>query len=329
MRRASTGVPRDDRRKASPGRDHGRSRRHRPGDRGARAAVPGGARRVPQLPHRRRAGAGAGADGVRAEREAEPHRRAGSAGRPATASSTCCNMECADPAVLRMGEVQALGGQAAYAAIRASIDLAMAGRIDGIATTPINKESLQAAKIPFIGHTEMFAEHTGAREEMTMFTISGLKIFFLTRHVSLIEACRADHPGPRREGHRQEREGAAPVGHRPAASGGRRAEPAWRRGRLVRPRGDRGDQAGDRRGARAGHAGQRAGAGGQRVPHGAHRPLRRRAVAVPRPGAHRGEDDGFREDRERDAGSADPAHLAWITARRSTSPAPARRARSA
>jgi 4-hydroxythreonine-4-phosphate dehydrogenase len=100
------------------------------------------------------------------------------------------HQDTADPGVLQIGKVQALGGEAAYAAIRTSIELAMAGRIDGVATTPINKESLKAAKIPFIGHTEMFAEHTGAREEMTMFTISGLKIFFLTRHVSLIEACR-------------------------------------------------------------------------------------------------------------------------------------------
>ena len=95
----------------------------------------------------------------------------------------------ADPAVLRMGQVQPLGGEAAYAAIRASIDLAMSGRVAGVVTAPINKESLQAAKIPFIGHTEMFAEHTGATEEMTMFTISGLKIFFLTRHMSLAQAC--------------------------------------------------------------------------------------------------------------------------------------------
>jgi 4-phospho-D-threonate 3-dehydrogenase / 4-phospho-D-erythronate 3-dehydrogenase len=100
------------------------------------------------------------------------------------------HQQTADPDVLQVGKVQALGGEAAYAAIRASIELAMAGRVAGVATTPINKESLKAAKIPFIGHTEMFAEHTGAREEMTMFTISGLKIFFLTRHVSLMEACR-------------------------------------------------------------------------------------------------------------------------------------------
>ncbi len=99
------------------------------------------------------------------------------------------HQETTDPAVLRMGEVQPLGGQAAFAAIKTSIELAMAGRIQGVVTAPINKESLKAAKIPFIGHTEMFAEYTGAREEMTMFTISGLKIFFLTRHVSLAQAC--------------------------------------------------------------------------------------------------------------------------------------------
>src|SRR3984957_15527330 len=100
------------------------------------------------------------------------------------------HQQTADPAALQMGKVQALGGEAAYAAIRTSIELAMAGRVAGVATTPINKESLKAAKIPFIGHTEMFADQTGAREEMTMFTISGLKIFFLTRHLSLVEACK-------------------------------------------------------------------------------------------------------------------------------------------
>ena len=40
---------------------------------------------------------------------------------------------------------------------------------------------------------------------MTMFTISGLKIFFLTRHVSLVEACRQITERARGEGHRQKR----------------------------------------------------------------------------------------------------------------------------
>src|SRR5487761_2447054 len=49
------------------------------------------------------------------------------------------HQETADPAVLRMGAVQPLGGEAAYAAIRASIDLSMAGRVAGVVTAPINK----------------------------------------------------------------------------------------------------------------------------------------------------------------------------------------------
>src|ERR1700686_5465895 len=54
------------------------------------------------------------------------------------------HQDSADPSVLRMGEVQPLGGEAAFAAIRASIDLVMGGRVDGVVTAPINKESLQA-----------------------------------------------------------------------------------------------------------------------------------------------------------------------------------------
>ena len=43
------------------------------------------------------------------------------------------HQDTADPATLQMGKVQALGGRAAYAAIRASIELAMANRIAGVA----------------------------------------------------------------------------------------------------------------------------------------------------------------------------------------------------
>src|SRR6202035_663301 len=51
------------------------------------------------------------------------------------------HQDSADPALLRMGEVQPLGGEAAFAAIRSSIDLAMSGRVAGVVTAPINKES--------------------------------------------------------------------------------------------------------------------------------------------------------------------------------------------
>jgi 4-hydroxythreonine-4-phosphate dehydrogenase len=96
----------------------------------------------------------------------------------------------ADPRRLTIGEVQALAGMAAAAYIRKAIELALAGDVGAVVTGPINKEALKLAGVPYIGHTEMFADLTGAREEMTMFAIGELKIFFLTRHLSLIEACQ-------------------------------------------------------------------------------------------------------------------------------------------
>ena len=127
------------------------------------------------------------------------------------APSTCCTRTAPIPTFCRWARSRPWVANPRSSRSASSISLAMAGRVAGVVTAPINKESLKAAKIPFIGHTEMFAEYTGAREEMTMFTIKGLKIFFLTRHVSLAEACRQITHGPRRQGHRQVHQGAAPA----------------------------------------------------------------------------------------------------------------------
>ncbi|MFE1245851.1 4-hydroxythreonine-4-phosphate dehydrogenase PdxA [Fictibacillus sp. NPDC058756] len=89
---------------------------------------------------------------------------------------------------LKIGEVQAMCGQAAFEYIQKSIELANQGKVDAIATTPINKESLQAANVPYIGHTEMLAGLTGVADPLTMFEVNSLRIFFLTRHLSLKDA---------------------------------------------------------------------------------------------------------------------------------------------
>ena len=90
---------------------------------------------------------------------------------------------------LKQGQVQAMCGRAAYEYIEKSIQLAMAGAVDAVATTPINKESLKAAEIPFIGHTEIFGGLTETADPLTMFEVHGMRVFFLTRHVSLRKAC--------------------------------------------------------------------------------------------------------------------------------------------
>ena len=86
------------------------------------------------------------------------------------------------------GEIQAQCGQAAFDYIEKAIDLAMKNEVDALATTPINKESLYAAKVPFIGHTEMLEELTNSHDPLTMFQVLDLRIFFLTRHLSLKDA---------------------------------------------------------------------------------------------------------------------------------------------
>ncbi len=90
---------------------------------------------------------------------------------------------------LKLGEISGMCGRAAYDCIAKSIELAMAGKADAVATTPINKESLKAGGVDFIGHTEIFGALTNTPDPLTMFEVRGMRVFFLTRHVSLRKAC--------------------------------------------------------------------------------------------------------------------------------------------
>lgn len=90
---------------------------------------------------------------------------------------------------IAIGSVSALGGELAFTAIKEAVKAIQAGSIDAIATAPINKESLKAAGVPYIGHTEILAGLTGTEDPLTMFETLSLRVFFLSRHVSLRKAC--------------------------------------------------------------------------------------------------------------------------------------------
>ncbi|GMO63598.1 MAG: 4-hydroxythreonine-4-phosphate dehydrogenase PdxA [Treponemataceae bacterium] len=94
-----------------------------------------------------------------------------------------------DSAKFTFGAVSGMCGKAAYDYIERSIALAMARKIDAVATTPINKEALKAGGVNFIGHTEIFGALTKTADPLTMFEVHGMRVFFLTRHVSLRRAC--------------------------------------------------------------------------------------------------------------------------------------------
>ena len=65
--------------------------------------------------------------------------------------------------------------------------------MEGIVTGPINKEAAKAGGLKFPGHTELLADLLGADPDdvYTMFVVGKLRIFFLTRHLSLRDAIDA------------------------------------------------------------------------------------------------------------------------------------------
>lgn len=88
------------------------------------------------------------------------------------------------------GQAQAEAGRAAHEFIVKAVELCQAGQIDALATTPINKEAFKATGIRDIGHTELLGRLTGTADPLTLFQVFNLKVFFLSRHVSLAGAIK-------------------------------------------------------------------------------------------------------------------------------------------
>jgi len=90
-----------------------------------------------------------------------------------------------ETAPVALGTVSAEGGRAAAAALQAAVADALAGRVAGIVTAPLNKESLRAAGHPWPGHTELLAEAAGVSDVAMLFVGGGLRVALLTIHRSL------------------------------------------------------------------------------------------------------------------------------------------------
>ncbi|NCB02368.1 MAG: 4-hydroxythreonine-4-phosphate dehydrogenase PdxA [Spirochaetia bacterium] len=101
------------------------------------------------------------------------------------------NLDLVDLSLFRYKVIDGMSGKAAYESIVGAVELATLHIVDAIATTPIQKESLKAAGIKAIGHTEILGELTHSSHPVTMFETHSLHIFFMTRHLSLRDACDA------------------------------------------------------------------------------------------------------------------------------------------
>lgn len=88
-----------------------------------------------------------------------------------------------------LGQVDARCGNAAFQYVRTAIELAMAGKVDGTVTAPLNKEALNLAGHDFAGHTEIYAHFTNTKNYSMMLAHGNLRVLHVSTHVSLREAC--------------------------------------------------------------------------------------------------------------------------------------------
>ena len=124
-------------------------------------------------------------------------------GDPAGIGPEIARKAAADPAVLEVcepvlygppesvafapGILSADAGRAAYNAICAAVTDALAGRIAGIATAPVNKSAFAAAGLPWKGHTDLLGHLTGSDRVAMMFWSEPLKVVLATVHVALAD----------------------------------------------------------------------------------------------------------------------------------------------
>jgi 4-hydroxythreonine-4-phosphate dehydrogenase len=107
-------------------------------------------------------------------------------------------LECCEPVVydvsdgtaIQSGQLSAAAGRAAYDVIVRAVHDAVEGRVDAIATAPVNKEAFALAGLPWRGHTDLLGHLTGSPHVAMMFDAPGLRTVLATVHIALAEVPR-------------------------------------------------------------------------------------------------------------------------------------------
>lgn len=91
------------------------------------------------------------------------------------------------PGDVTPGAVSAACGRSSFQFVEAAIAAALAGEVAAVCTLPINKEAWHAAGIDCPGHTELFAERTGAARSCMALTSDAITCALVTTHIGLRE----------------------------------------------------------------------------------------------------------------------------------------------
>ena len=89
------------------------------------------------------------------------------------------------------GIVDPLSGQRAYEEIVRAVQDASVGRVQAIATAPINKAAFAAAELPWRGHTDLLAHLCGVDEAVMMFWSEAIRVVLATVHIPLADVSAA------------------------------------------------------------------------------------------------------------------------------------------
>lgn len=90
---------------------------------------------------------------------------------------------------LKLGEISAMAGNAAFEAVTTTIELALQKKIDATVTGPIHKKSINVAGHHFSGHTEIYAHYTDTRQYGMLLVEGNFRVIHISTHVSLRKAC--------------------------------------------------------------------------------------------------------------------------------------------
>jgi len=85
------------------------------------------------------------------------------------------------------GQVDAASGRSAYETLLEATRDALTGRVQAIATAPINKASFAAAGLTWRGHTDLLAHLCGVKHVAMMFWSDELRVVLATVHIPLAE----------------------------------------------------------------------------------------------------------------------------------------------
>ena len=86
---------------------------------------------------------------------------------------------------IRTGTASAASGRAAYDFIIQGLELMNKGGAKALVTGPVSKAAINLAGIPFIGHTELIARRSNAKNYAMMMAAGKLRAVMVTRHIPL------------------------------------------------------------------------------------------------------------------------------------------------